>query len=1254
MKVQFSFVFILVLMMAFPFGSGYAAKYYISSETGDDNRTVKEAQNPATPWKSIAKVNIECNALNPGDAILFKRGETFYGSLHLSASGTASSPILVGEYGSGTKPILTSFQTIDKWKPLGNGLYESTEFLNTATVQVLLINGQRQEMGRYPNGNAANTGYLTIEKVETNVIKSAHLESSSNWEGANIVIRTKNWVINNYSIQSHSGDQIKYDGNISPYKPEAGYGFFVSNHLGTLDSFGEWYFNPSTKKIYVHLGEQSPNSLKIEVSTLDHLLTKDYRDKYITIEGLHFRGANNNIIHLEGGNNIKIGNTEIEFAGNDGIHALSVVNLLIENNTIRYAYNNSLNLRYGNDEAIVRNNKISNTATIAGRTQNDDAAGIGIFVGGDNILVQNNSIINTGFNGIQFSGNYIKVKNNYVDNFCLIKTDGGGIYTFGGTSYQRYFGRKIEGNIVVNGKGNPAGAPKRDVESNLLVEGIFLDDNSNNIDVTGNTVGNTSNSGLKIANGNNITVDNNLFFNNGNAISLGNSINGSDTRNNLIVNNQFFTKLVDQNSYFINTYKNDIPQMANFDQNYFFRPMGDEFSIRNQFLNNGEKKRLSHDLNGWKSKYNKDQNSTSNTVDVSTYTVHRLIGDSKYANSSFDEHIKDLSCSNCQESWDANSKLSGGALKISNSDQSAIKVNLGNLKQDKTYLLSFKSYASKPTHLAFNLRFSNSPWERLSPIKTFRINEQVGTYEIPISPYQDENEVSLMIHYTSDERITYWLDDLEFVEAEVTQIDPDELMLFEYNPSNTNKTINLSGTYVNAKLEQYSGKIILPPYNALALFRTSDTNTPNGSQHELYYHTGEGGPIEFDGQTFERIKSDFIISSNSSTFKNTNASNEQLFQSERFANELTFQIPVENGAYTIKTFHNELYFGKGGATAKEGNRVFDIYLEEELVKDAFDLFAYSNNAEEILTFESVEITDGLLDLRLIASANNATISGIAIISENKPDSPDADFTFFLNTGGQDDATLIGETFVAETAHATYYNAGSSRFENSDLDVEPIFQTERNGKHVIYSIPVPSGNYTLFTFHNELWFGHNGVQEKEANRVFDITIEEEIMKSNLDLFVENYNSPTLFSFENLSVTDGYLTLEMTSKLNKASISGIAIIGNGANNSELIEELKNLQSYYYNITDKEKPSEEVSYRIFPNPAKGETNLEIDVYVEKGTVVIYNSNGHLVNKFEWNKPTGNQLSIPLENLSKGIYFISVNDEHNLLFRQKLIVSP
>lgn len=66
-----------------------AANYYVSTSTGDDSRSATQAQDPNTPWKTIEKVNSVFSVVNPGDAILFKRGETFYGRLIIGKSGTA-------------------------------------------------------------------------------------------------------------------------------------------------------------------------------------------------------------------------------------------------------------------------------------------------------------------------------------------------------------------------------------------------------------------------------------------------------------------------------------------------------------------------------------------------------------------------------------------------------------------------------------------------------------------------------------------------------------------------------------------------------------------------------------------------------------------------------------------------------------------------------------------------------------------------------------------------------------------------------------------------------------------------------------------------------------------------------------------------------------------------------------------------------------------------------------------------------------
>ena len=44
------------------------------------------------------------------------------------------------------------------------------------------------------------------------------------------------------------------------------------------------------------------------------------------------------------------------------------------------------------------------------------------------------------------------------------------------------------------------------------------------------------------------------------------------------------------------------------------------------------------------------------------------------------------------------------------------------------------------------------------------------------------------------------------------------------------------------------------------------------------------------------------------------------------------------GVYTVKTYHNELWYGKKGPEEAAGQRVYDIFLEGEVVKDDFDLF----------------------------------------------------------------------------------------------------------------------------------------------------------------------------------------------------------------------------------------------------------------------------------------------------------------------------
>jgi hypothetical protein len=193
-------------------------------------------------------------------------------------------------------------------------------------------------------------------------------------------------------------------------------------------------------------------------------------------------------------------------------------------------------------------------------------------------------------------------------------------------------------------------------------------------------------------------------------------------------------------------------------------------------------------------------------------------------------------------------------------------------------------------------------------------------------------------------------------------------------------------------------------------------------------------------------------------------------------------------------------------------------------------------------------------------------------------------------------------------------------------------------------------------HNELWFGHEGGAPSAGKRVFDITLEGETLKSNFDIFEENKNYPMLLSFENIVVDDGILSLQMTAKENNASISGIALIGTEVKNNNIKSSLKSLQQIYNNRHKEEEffTGLEDDIRIFPNPAKGDLQLEIKTIIGQGSVYIHNMNGHLLSHFDWNKTTEEKLNIPIDNLSKGLYLVSVSNEQTIIYQQKLVVSP
>jgi parallel beta-helix repeat protein len=119
-KITFFFGIFFFLFSFFL--NGWTAIYYVDATNGNDRNS---GLSPSTAWKTISKVN--SSNLQPGDNILFKRGESWREQLKVPSSGSNGNPITFTAYGSGDKPVITGADLVIKWKEQGmQNVWQST------------------------------------------------------------------------------------------------------------------------------------------------------------------------------------------------------------------------------------------------------------------------------------------------------------------------------------------------------------------------------------------------------------------------------------------------------------------------------------------------------------------------------------------------------------------------------------------------------------------------------------------------------------------------------------------------------------------------------------------------------------------------------------------------------------------------------------------------------------------------------------------------------------------------------------------------------------------------------------------------------------------------------------------------------------------------------------------------------------------------------------------------------------------------
>lgn len=449
----------------------------------------------------------------PNDAIVhFKRGGTYQGQFTLkSASGVTYRG---DDFGTGAKAVISAMTPLNTWTNEGGGVYSAA--ISATTIKTVLLNGEVQRMGRWPNVGTFNF----MDSRSTNVsLTDAPLVGAQSWIGAEAVIRTNRSRFYRSTITAHNQSTGQITFNALPENISHNNGYFIQNHRATLDQLGEWYY--SSGRLYVYFGGASPSSYTVRVnsSNINYAVWGQVIST-VTLSGFTFEGGNINAVRVNSSTNITIENCEAYYGGQVGIKIDNSSGILITGATVRNANDFGIDISGGCSNATLTNSTISRNGVVHGLISIPAGWGTAVWASGNGMNVTNNRIDSCGFNGINFRGNDVLIKKNYVTNYCLVTDDGGGVYTFHGSTdraINRRTNRLIDSNVVVCNLSKTAGLSWHDGSS--TVENLYADENTNGITFRGN-VSAYGSAGIYLHETYNITITGNQLYENSSGLKI--------------------------------------------------------------------------------------------------------------------------------------------------------------------------------------------------------------------------------------------------------------------------------------------------------------------------------------------------------------------------------------------------------------------------------------------------------------------------------------------------------------------------------------------------------------------------------------------------------------------------------------------------------------------------------------------------------------------------------------------------------------
>ncbi|QRQ99883.1 malectin domain-containing carbohydrate-binding protein [Dyadobacter sandarakinus] len=158
-------------------------------------------------------------------------------------------------------------------------------------------------------------------------------------------------------------------------------------------------------------------------------------------------------------------------------------------------------------------------------------------------------------------------------------------------------------------------------------------------------------------------------------------------------------------------------------------------------------------------------------------------------------------------------------------------------------------------------------------------------------------------------------------------------------------------------------------------------------------------------------------STSNATYALTGVSNPELYYERRFGANLSYNLPIANGKYTVKLHMVENF------QSAANKRVFDVKVENATVLKNLDLFVEGGNLNKVVIIKSIdtEVTDGALNIDFTSSIDNAVINAIEILPAAIPNKAPVFASSAFNFSKAEDADLgaeIGTVTATDTTTQT--------------------------------------------------------------------------------------------------------------------------------------------------------------------------------------------------------------------------------------------